>query len=201
MRTWKVAMIAVSAASLVACSDRGAGDARQGDASTAQGGERSASSAQGGSTATSQQGQTSAGASVVGQVVSAKKDELVLKEQGADKELKLKVDDSTRVTLDGRETSIDSLREGAQVRASYDAREGEPRATRIEATSSGESGGAASKGDQPGGSAGTTGGLGGSSSHTPGQMGGPGGDDATSAGEPNSPRGSSGTSGTQSGKR
>jgi hypothetical protein len=137
-------------------------------------------------------GAQSAG-TVTGKVVSAKEGELVVKDLENDEELKLKVESSTQVLIDGRQAPIGNLREGAQVRASFDSVEGERRATRIEAM--GASG--AGAGDQPGGSAGTTGGLGGASSRTPGQMGGPGGESATSASEPGAPRGEPGKSEAQ----
>jgi hypothetical protein len=173
-------ILVVSASALLAmagCTDRGdterQGERRaEGQAAQPAGQEASAQSA----------------ATITGEVVSAKKDEIVLKEQGKDDELKLKVDDSTQVLIDGREATIDNLREGAQVRASFDSAQGDRRATRIEAL--GGAGGTAA--DQPGGSAGTTGGLGGASSRTPGQMGGPGGESATSAGDPGAPRGQAG---------
>jgi Cu/Ag efflux protein CusF len=130
---------------------------------------------------------------VSGEVVSAKGDEIVLKEQGRDEKLKLKVSDSTQVFIDDRKASINELREGAQVRASFDSAQGERRAMRIDARGGAQAG----AGDQPGGSAGTTGGLGGASSRTPGQMGGPGGDSATSASEPGAPRGEPGKSEAQ----
>jgi hypothetical protein len=162
-----------------ACEDRGGADRRAaGTGSSAARTEPGAPGAQAGAQST-----------VTGQVVSAKKDELVLKQAGQDKDLKLKVDEKTQVMIDGRQSTIDNVREGTQVRASYDASQ---KATRIEAMGGAAGGGQA---DRPGGSAGTTGGLGGSSSSTPGQTGGPGGGSSTSAGQP--PAGSSGSSGSR----
>jgi hypothetical protein len=98
---------------------------------------------------TSQQpGQSSAGAtasaqqeagqrSVNGSIVRASSDELVLRQEGGLPDLRLKVDGSTPVMLDGKQASVAELREGTQVRASYDEVNGEQRATRIEAHGSG----------------------------------------------------------------
>jgi hypothetical protein len=191
MSNWKIAVSASALLLLAGCEDRGGADRRAGGtgSSAEAAGQRASgpqATAQGATTAT-------------GQVVSAKSDELVLKQQGQDKELKLKVGPQTQVLIDGKQSTIDNLREGAQVRASYDASQGEPRATRIEAL--GGAGGGA--GDRPGGSAGTTGGLGGSSSATPGQTGGPGGESSTSASQPGAPTGTErgSGSGTQPGSR
>lgn len=174
--SWRIVSMGAAAVLLAAaCEDRGGADRRAaGTGSSAARTEPGAPGAQAGAQST-----------VTGQVVSAKKDELVLKQAGQDKDLKLKVDEKTQVMIDGQQSSIENVREGTQVRASYDASQ---KATRIEAM--GGAGGAAGQADRPGGSAGTTGGLGGSSSSTPGQTGGPGGGSSTSAGQP--PAGSSG---------
>jgi hypothetical protein len=70
---------------------------------------------------------------VNGSVVRATPDELVLRQEGGLPDLRLKVDGGTPVMLDGRQASVADLREGTQVRASFDEANGEPRATRIEA--------------------------------------------------------------------
>lgn len=67
---------------------------------------------------------------VTGSVVSASEDELVLKPEGQDDELKLKVDSSTQVMMGGSQASVSELKEGTQVRASYDESQ---KVTRIEA--------------------------------------------------------------------
>jgi hypothetical protein len=189
----RTVMVGVSALWLTAtgCEDR-TSERRTAAGPTGQGGSGAEKQGQ---QASAQQGSTTAG-----QLVRASKDEVVLKPQGDPKELKLKVDSSTQVLIDGRQASASDLREGSQVRASFDASKGEPRATRIEA-SGGAAGTTREPGERPGGSAGTTGGLGGSSSATPGQSGGPGGGSSTSASEPGAPRGQSAEGGgTQSGK-
>jgi hypothetical protein len=71
--------------------------------------------------------------SVSGSVVRASAEELVLRQEGGLPDLRLKVDASTPVVLDGKQASVAELREGTQVRASYGEVNGEPRATRIEA--------------------------------------------------------------------
>jgi hypothetical protein len=173
-RTAIVVGTAVLWLSAAGCEDRGGGDRR--------------AAGQPGPTGKAGEQATASAGSATGQVVSAKKDQVVVKQQGKDQELKLKVDPSTQVLIDGKQSSADQLREGTQVRVSYD---GSQKATRIEVT-----GGAASAGgdpaNRPGGSAGTTGGLGGSSSSTPGQTGGPGGNTATPPADPGAPRGSGG---------
>jgi hypothetical protein len=64
-----------------------------------------------------------------GDVVSATYDRVVLKQQGSDARLKLSVDPSTQVVLDGRFVMPERLSEGTTVRATYDA---SGKATRIE---------------------------------------------------------------------
>jgi hypothetical protein len=184
--TWsrRILVAGTSAVWLAAlgCQERGGGEQRAGGT---------------GGSASGAQASRQGGATATGQVVSAKEDELVLRQQGDPKELKLKVDSSTRVLIDGKQASVKELREGTQVRASFDAGQGEPKATRIEAigggAATGGGTGSSDPGSRPGGSAGTTGGLGGSSSATPGQSGGPGGESSTSASEPGAPRGDSGS--------
>ncbi len=67
-----------------------------------------------------------------GQVVSASKDELVLRQGGGQPDLRLKVADDTAVMMDGKQASISELKEGAQVRASYQEQGGAQQAIRIE---------------------------------------------------------------------
>jgi hypothetical protein len=64
-----------------------------------------------------------------GEVVSVKYDEVVLKPQGADKQLRLAVDPATQVMMDGRFIMAERLSENTLVRATYDA---SGKATRIE---------------------------------------------------------------------
>ena len=45
----------------------------------------------------------------------------------------LQVGPDTRVTVDGRESNLGAIREGTKVKASYEQRNGQPVATRIEA--------------------------------------------------------------------
>lgn len=68
-----------------------------------------------------------------GQVVSAKQDELVLRQGSGAPDLKLKVSPSTTVMMGGREASVSELTEGTQVRASYHQAGGDQQAIRIEA--------------------------------------------------------------------
>ncbi len=72
------------------------------------------------------------------------RDEVTLQTSGGES-MKLKVNDSTKVTVGGQEKSIGELQQGAQVRASYDESGGEKTATRIEAKE-------AKSGTAPGGS-------------------------------------------------
>lgn len=71
---------------------------------------------------------------VRGQALSASKDELVLRssDQG---DLRLKLNDSTAVTVDGKLGSPDQIRPGGDVRASYQVIDGQPVALSIEARS------------------------------------------------------------------
>ncbi|WP_284664584.1 hypothetical protein [Myxococcus sp. SDU36] len=73
---------------------------------------------------------------IVGEVLSANDDELLLSSQG-EPQLRLQLSPQTQVTVDGRQASAGDIQEGSQVRASYrtDAQSGEPQAVRIEATS------------------------------------------------------------------
>ncbi|WP_225888533.1 hypothetical protein [Myxococcus xanthus] len=73
---------------------------------------------------------------IVGEVLSANDDELLLSSQG-EPQLRLQVSPQTLVMVDGRQASAGEIQEGSQVRASYrtDEQSGEPQAVRIEATS------------------------------------------------------------------
>ncbi|ABF89239.1 putative lipoprotein [Myxococcus xanthus DK 1622] len=73
---------------------------------------------------------------IVGEVLSANDDELLLSSQG-EPQLRLQVSPQTQVMVDGRQASAGEIQEGSQVRASYrtDEQSGEPQAVRIEATS------------------------------------------------------------------
>lgn len=72
-----------------------------------------------------------------GELVRASSDEIVLRPEGGQQgELTLKVNESTPVTIDGREGKLSDLKEGTQVRASYEDAQGERTATRIEAQQS-----------------------------------------------------------------
>jgi hypothetical protein len=123
-----------------------------------------------------------------GEVVRARYDGVVLKQQGSDTQLRLTVDPSTQVVMDGRFVMVERLPEGTPVRATYDA---SGKATRIEAL---PKGGASGGGQTRLESSADTGGLGGSSSNTPGQAGGTTtGPAAPHASDPGAPRGSSET--------
>lgn len=81
---------------------------------------------------------------VSGQVTKVSKDELTVESSGG-QPMKLKVNDSTQVTVGGQQKSIDELQQGAQVRASYDESGGDRTAKRIEVNE-------AKSGAAPGGS-------------------------------------------------
>lgn len=87
-----------------------------------------------------------------GQVVSAKQDELVLRQGSGAPDLKLKVSPSTTVTMGGRQASISELKEGTQVRAAYQQQGGDQQAIRIEALSGASGSGAPNVGAPPAGS-------------------------------------------------
>ncbi|NVJ14458.1 hypothetical protein HV826_09855 [Myxococcus sp. AM010] len=82
------------------------------------------------------QAQEGAEQQIVGEVLSANDDELLLSSRG-EPQLRLQMSPQTQVTVDGRQASAGDIQEGSQVRASYrtDAQSGEPQAVRIEATS------------------------------------------------------------------
>ncbi|WP_174256859.1 hypothetical protein [Myxococcus xanthus] len=73
---------------------------------------------------------------IVGEVLSANDDELLLSSQG-EPQLRLQVSPQTQVMVDGHQASAGEIQEGSLVRASYrtDEQSGEPQAVRIEATS------------------------------------------------------------------
>jgi hypothetical protein len=93
---------------------------------------------QGGQQAMGGQAQAGMGAqTAAGELVRASSDEIVLRPEGGQQgELTLKVNESTPVTIDGREGKLSDLKEGTQVRASYEDAQGERTATRIEAQQS-----------------------------------------------------------------
>lgn len=108
-----------------------AGEARAADqqASQASKDAQQQATAATGQDATAPAGQRSA----TGQVVSAKQDELVLRQGSGAPDLKLKVSPSTTVMMGGREASVSELKEGTQVRASYQQEGDDQQAIRIEA--------------------------------------------------------------------
>ena len=82
-----------------------------------------------------------------GELVRADASEIVLRQEGGQPDLRLKVDAGTPVMVGGEQRSTSDLQEGMQVRASYEDQQGEPRALRIEAQ---ESSGARSSGSPSG---------------------------------------------------
>jgi hypothetical protein len=84
-------------------------------------------------------GETAAGAageqkSVTGTVAQASADEVRV-DTANQPGIKLKVNNSTRITVDGKDASVSELREGTQVRASYQGSGEQATAVRIEARS------------------------------------------------------------------
>jgi hypothetical protein len=84
-------------------------------------------------------GDTAAGAageqkSVTGTVAQASPDEVRV-DTANQPGIKLKVNNSTRITVDGKDASVSELREGTQVRASYQGSGDQATAVRIEARS------------------------------------------------------------------
>ena len=73
--------------------------------------------------------------SVTGTVAQASADELQV-DTANQPGMRLKVNNSTRITIDGKDASVSELREGSQVRASYQGNGDQATATRIEARSS-----------------------------------------------------------------
>jgi myosin heavy subunit len=71
---------------------------------------------------------------VNGQVVRADPQELVLRQAGTtEPDLRIRIDPSTSISVDGQQGAIDALQPGMEVRASYDASGAEPKAVKIEA--------------------------------------------------------------------
>jgi colicin import membrane protein len=70
---------------------------------------------------------------VRGQAVTASRDEVLVRssDQG---ELRLKVNDSTAISVDGKMASAEDIKPGQDVRASYQVVDGQPTALRIEAS-------------------------------------------------------------------
>ena len=73
---------------------------------------------------------------VSGQAVSANKDEILLRssDQG---DVRLKLNDSTSITVDGKMGTGEQIQPGEDVRATYQLIDGQPVAVKIDATSSG----------------------------------------------------------------
>jgi hypothetical protein len=67
---------------------------------------------------------------ISGRVVRASDGEIVLREEGQQQDMTLKVDDDTTVTMNGRQAAVSTLPEGTHVLASFDESQ---KATRIEA--------------------------------------------------------------------
>lgn len=84
-----------------------------------------------------------------GQVVSAKRDEVVLRQGSGAPDLKLKVSPSTTVTMGGRQASVSELKEGTQVRAAYQQQGGDQQAIRIEALTGAAGSGPSNVGSPP----------------------------------------------------
>jgi hypothetical protein len=98
----------------------------------------SSTAARTGETAT-RTGETAAGAageqkSVTGTVAQASADEVRV-DTANQPGIRLKVNNSTRITVDGKDASVSELREGTQVRASYQGSGEQATAVRIEARS------------------------------------------------------------------
>jgi hypothetical protein len=92
-----------------------------------------------GSSTATRTGDTAAGAageqkSVTGTVAQASPDEVRV-DTANEPGIKLKVNNSTRITVDGKDASVSELREGTQVRASYQGSGDQATAVRIEARS------------------------------------------------------------------
>lgn len=76
---------------------------------------------------------------IVGQVLTASEDEVMVSVRG-EPQLRLQVEPSTQIIVDGRQGRAADIQEGSQVRASYRDSEGEQKAVRIEVTSSAQPG-------------------------------------------------------------
>jgi hypothetical protein len=70
---------------------------------------------------------------IVGQVLTASDRELLVSNRG-EPQVRLQVQPGTVITVDGRMARAAEIREGSQVRASYNTQAGEPTATRIDVT-------------------------------------------------------------------
>ncbi|MFT3917428.1 MAG: hypothetical protein QM704_26080 [Anaeromyxobacteraceae bacterium] len=77
---------------------------------------------------------TAGSTSVTGRIVRSSGDELVLRPAGETRDVHLKVDSGTSVTVDGKRSSTRDLREGTEVRAAFSEKDGDRHATRIEVT-------------------------------------------------------------------
>ena len=76
---------------------------------------------------------------IVGQVLTASENEVMVSVRG-EPQLRLQVEPSTQIIVDGRQGRAADIQEGSQVRASYRDSEGEQKAVRIEVTSSAQPG-------------------------------------------------------------
>jgi uncharacterized phage infection (PIP) family protein YhgE len=72
---------------------------------------------------------------IIGQVLTASEDEVMVSVRG-EPQLRLQVEPSTQILVDGRQGRAADIQEGSQVRASYRDNQGEQQAVRIEVTSS-----------------------------------------------------------------
>jgi hypothetical protein len=61
---------------------------------------------------------------VTGQVLSTTRDSMILADP-AGRRMELRVDDQTQIMMEGEPASLDDIREGSEVRASYVLRDGE----------------------------------------------------------------------------
>ncbi|WP_242345618.1 hypothetical protein [Anaeromyxobacter terrae] len=82
----------------------------------------------------SQQPPAAAGAqrTASGTVVSASAQEVVVRQGGAEPNIKLRVGADTPVLIDGQQRTVSDLKEGTQVRAAFTEKDGAPQAIRIE---------------------------------------------------------------------
>jgi DNA repair exonuclease SbcCD ATPase subunit len=76
---------------------------------------------------------------IIGQVLTASEDEVMVSVRG-EPQLRLQVEPSTQIIVDGRQGRAADIQEGSQVRASYRDNQGEQQAVRIEVTSSQQQG-------------------------------------------------------------
>jgi hypothetical protein len=72
---------------------------------------------------------------IQGKVTSASSDELTVMAPGQG-DVRLKLNDSTAITIDGRQGSANQIQPGSDVRASYRLIDGTPTAMRVQVTKS-----------------------------------------------------------------